>query len=390
MNFRNVFLFYIFIVLQLHSQINHDDSFYKIGIKQYDLYRYSSAIDYVTIYLNKFPNDGAVVMKRGQCYYNLKIYKNAVEDFTEVLRIYKKIHEIFETYEQKFEQTYDLEDLEDPIYKQVSSQEVELRDVIDEAYFKRGNAFIFLKEFAKAIDDFTPLIDKFWFARILFDGYERPKNVYLIRGACFDSLGKIEEAINDYSHAIDYSRNNIEKAEGYFNKGIIYKKLGNDTMAMKDITKAIELDPKNKYAYNSKGDLEREFSKAIHDYSEAIKLDTNYWEPYWNRGRMYFYLKLYDSTLADFDKAIKIEPNFAKSIYDRGIVYLTLNEFNKALTDFNVAILLDPDNANYYYNRGLAYYKIDKFKNKEEYMKDWQKAIDLKPELKDILEQYMK
>ena len=76
--------------------------------------------------------------------------------------------------------------------------------------------------------------------------------------------------------------------------------------AIKDYSKAIELNPISAEAYNNRGTAYRElkqWERAIEDYNKAIELNPNYTEAYWNRGIAYPETGQYDESVRDMKKA---------------------------------------------------------------------------------------
>jgi tetratricopeptide (TPR) repeat protein len=91
--------------------------------------------------------------------------------------------------------------------------------------------------------------------------------------------------------------------------------------AIKDYNKAIELDPKYAISYNYRGNakvLLGDYDEAIKDYTKLIKLNPKYVEAYNNRGRAKIFLKDYHGAIQDYNKAIELDPKYAISYNNRG------------------------------------------------------------------------
>ncbi len=55
-----------------------------------------------------------------------------------------------------------------------------------------------------------------------------------------------------------------------------------------------------------------------------------------------------------FDEAIELDPQNAEAWYQRGNTYTDIGDFDQALSDYNEAIRLKPTYADAYFNRGLV------------------------------------
>ena len=63
----------------------------------------------------------------------------------------------------------------------------------------------------------------------------------------------------------------------------------------------------------------------------------------------------YDKAIADYSDVIRLAPNDAQAYYNRGLVYAAKGDNGNAIADFTAAIGLAPDRAQPYHDRGLAY-----------------------------------
>jgi len=148
----------------------------------------------------------------------------------------------------------------------------------------------------------------------------------------------------------------IQQSDAYYNRGLAYLDEKDYDKAISDFTEAIRLDPKfdayfhRGVAYAEKGDHD----KAISDYTEAIRLEPND-VAYYNRGLMYDKKRDHDRAISDYTEAIRLNPNYASAYYNRGLMYAEKEDHDKAIFDYTEAIRLNPNHSKAYNVRGLMY-----------------------------------
>ncbi|QLB20133.1 lipoprotein NlpI-like protein [Vespertiliibacter pulmonis] len=105
-----------------------------------------------------------------------------------------------------------------------------------------------------------------------------------------------------------------ERAELYFERGVIYDSLGLWSLAYKDFSRAVELSPKMAAAYNYLGLyllLEDDYDSAIDAFNAVLELDPNYDYTRLNRGLAFYYSGRYaeaERDLTYFYEADKTDP----------------------------------------------------------------------------------
>lgn len=114
--------------------------------------------------------------------------------------------------------------------------------------------------------------------------------------------------------------------------------------------------------------------EALNCFNRALKIKPFEAKVYYERGKVYSFLKKYDMAIEDFTKAIKLDPENEINYIERGEVYFLLGKYNYAIDDFNKVIELEPRFESSYYLKGKAYYKIGKYKKA---IKNFNKAINL-------------
>ena len=178
---------------------------------------------------------------------------------------------------------------------------------------------------------------------------------YFRRGFRASSEGHTQEAVKEYSKAIELDPS---FASAYHNRGILYNNLGEQQKALDDYNKAIELDPSYAFAYNGRGNVYRGFGerqKALDDYNKPIELDSSYAHAYNGRGNVYSDLGEQQKALEDYNKAIELDLNYKFAYRNRGLLYSKLGNLEAAVKDYTQAIQLDPKYKNAYLNRADAY-----------------------------------
>ena len=100
-----------------------------------------------------------------------------------------------------------------------------------------------------------------------------------------------------------------------------------------------------------------EFEEAIDHYSRSIRLNSQAFYTYHNRGIVYRITKRPNSAIFDFDRAIQLNPRYAESYNGRAGAHSDKAEFEQAIKDYDIALELEPDLACYYNDRGVAYFQ---------------------------------
>ncbi len=123
------------------------------------------------------------------------------------------------------------------------------------------------------------------------------------RGFDYCQIGKYDQAISDFSKAIEM---NPRLAPAYSNRGAAYLYKGQYDRAILDLSKAIEINPWLAHAYNNRGWAyvkKWQFDQAISDFSKTIEIDPRFVEAYFHRAVGYFLVEEYDKSLLDVIKA---------------------------------------------------------------------------------------
>ena len=199
---------------------------------------------------------------------------------------------------------------------------------------------------------------------------------YYVRGRVKQGMGDNESALKDLGKAIAMDPN-YAKTHHYRGNALDDMKRYDEALAAYD--RAIIIEPKFVNAYNGKGNALRNlkrYEEALATYERAIKWDSIGANAHNNKGIVLDDLKRYDEALESYDQAIKINPNVADFYNNKGITLCSLKRYDEALSYYNRAIKINDNNYLFYYNRADCYEKMGR---KNEALADYNTCLILKP-----------
>ena len=159
--------------------------------------------------------------------------------------------------------------------------------------------------------------------------------------------------------------------------------------AITEYTKAINLYPDYADVFNDRGDayfMKKDYDNAIADYTKSIELAPKERSYYTERCLAYGHKGEYDKAIEDCNKAIELGLGFgwsyklANEYNNRGFAYTGKKDYDKAISDYTEVLRLNPKNANAYDRRAFAY--VGK-KDYDKAISDYTKALELDPKMED-------
>ena len=202
---------------------------------------------------------------------------------------------------------------------------------------------------------------------------------WLEKGHAHRNRMDFKAAIKDYSRAIELDQSNID---AYYARATAYLfGMKDDNLAMSDFYKLLGIEPKGYNAYITRAWAYHQMKKrdlAIREFGQAIEAASegkDKAEAYYIRGK-YFTNTDARMALNDFIKAVELNPGKAAYYVNRGITYGVLGRDDLQIQDYNKAIETDPKSLYAYSMRGAYFLNQDK---PEPAIADLSKAIELDP-----------
>ncbi len=315
-----------------------------------------------TLLIEKDPHLVEALYSRGLLLYEKGQYGPAKEDFKKILEVpFSETQAIF--YKHR------------PFEKGISGLGT-IESMKADIYNYLGLCAFKMKRYQEALEYFTEAISRF----------DSEEDFYINRGLTFEASGQINRAIEDFKKALEISPGN-EIALFNLTRLQASRPGTNNEDIVKAYTEIIERNPDLAEAYYNRG-LARFNSglylEAIHDFDQAILLDSAAANAWYNRGLSKEQLDDFTGALEDFDHATDLQPNFAKAWHGKGVVFTKLKQYDQAISMYDLAIFYQPDYALAYYNRGIARLYL---KKTAEGCEDLSEALKLGLETaKDIIE----
>lgn len=159
------------------------------------------------------------------------------------------------------------------------------------------------------------------------------------------------------------SRDDELAAEEHYRQAQFLHARGEHDQALKEYTKALQLDPDCLAAYLERGRIYRthgRFKRAIADFTAALAIDDGNAEAYLRRGNAYAGKGEYESAIADYNAALEFAPDLGLAYVNRGLAFAKLGAFDRVIADADRALQLDPRLTGALFIRGAAYFKQER------------------------------
>lgn len=217
------------------------------------------------------------------------------------------------------------------------------------------------------------------FFSFIFNCYSHPPELdALDKGMAYSKDKNHGEAVREFTKAIEI---NPDLIEGYVVRGATYLQIGDLDRAIFDYDKVISVNPDFAFAYIQRGTAhlrKHNLDQAMQDFDNAIRLNPNSTVAYKSRGDVYYLKGALDQAIADYDQAISLNGDSVDGVYYmRGTTYVQKGKTDEAINDFTQTILANHDYLEAYVMRGNLYVEKGDL---ELAMADFDKTVSLQPD----------
>jgi tetratricopeptide (TPR) repeat protein len=206
---------------------------------------------------------------------------------------------------------------------------------------------------------------------------QAPKG-YLTKGLIEYKSGNPLGAITNFDKAISL---NPRYLEAYYNRALLRAGMKQDSLAVIDFSKIIEIEPQSPPAVffeRAKAYFNlQKIEASLQDFSQTIKLNPASAIAYQNRARIYYLQKKNDLALADLKLAIQYKPNYEDALDLRSHIYWETQQYALMLNDIDILLKMNPYNWSAFLKRGIVLVQQNQM---EAALKDFNRVIEKKAE----------
>ena len=170
---------------------------------------------------------------------------------------------------------------------------------------------------------------------------------------------------------------NPTRVDILIHRASLLRKDGKSKKAILDYSLVLTLQPWNVKCLKERGITKIEvldYNGAITDLLKYHFYDNEDGSALFFAGHAAFLKGDLDQAIENFSDAIKLNSNIAESYFERGRCYLDQLKYDLAFSDLCMAVDIKPNNGEYFCYRGLIYFGL---KNKLGACHDWEKARSL-------------
>ncbi|XP_007891557.2 uncharacterized protein LOC103178545 [Callorhinchus milii] len=179
---------------------------------------------------------------------------------------------------------------------------------------------------------------------------------YCRRGALYRKLGELKLAMDDLNKAIEMEPKLLD---AYWHRHLIFVLQLKVPNALEDLNYVLKNNKIHADAYRSKAEIYRsrgEITMAIINYTQALKCKPDD-ETYFRRGEMHEHRNEVRLAMEDYSLAISMNPKRLDALMKRAKYYFNISNWNVAIQDYTSIIQYDPTFAKARNLRGQAYAK---------------------------------
>jgi predicted O-linked N-acetylglucosamine transferase (SPINDLY family) len=206
-----------------------------------------------------------------------------------------------------------------------------------------------------------------------------PPELFYNQGYALQSLGRHQEALAAYAHALARKPDYVEARN---NRGTVLLGLKRHAEALACFDRVLAQRPDLWIVHNNRGTallgmMRREEALAAAD--TVLAQNPHDAQALYNRGAALMMGGRREEALDHFNRALQANPHYADALTYRGIVLAVMSRHEDALADYNRALSIKPGDIEILYNRATSLWVLKAF---EEVTLDLERVLTIDPNYK--------
>lgn len=162
------------------------------------------------------------------------------------------------------------------------------------------------------------------------------------KGVALYALRRVKEAVACYDQAL---RVNPASEQAWSNKGVALKAMGGTQDAIACYDRALELNPRYGNAWVNKGVALRALGKtqdALRHYERALQLNSSDENAWSNKGNALYALGRQEEAIVCYSRALELSPRLEMTWLNKGLALMALGRFEEAVICYDIALSINP------------------------------------------------
>jgi len=174
------------------------------------------------------------------------------------------------------------------------------------------------------------------------------------RGIELADRGWLDEALREFSKAVELDP---DSAHAHDNLATVLADKGRFREALKEYLVAIELEPQSPTAHYNLGSFlsTHGYDLAVSEYKEALAVEWDYPDAHLNLGLTYAERGLFHEALASYEEALRLDPKDPVAKHEMATVLMDMGRPGEAISLLRDVVKVEGDNLDAWVDLGNCY-----------------------------------
>jgi tetratricopeptide (TPR) repeat protein len=154
---------------------------------------------------------------------------------------------------------------------------------------------------------------------------------------------------------------NPTDARLYYNRGVLLHRMQEDSLALNDFEKAVNLDSSRAEYFSAVGDLmfeHKDVEASVPWIQKAVELNPNDPTARLKIAKMFVFIKEYPKAFTEINTVLRANAMVPEAYFLKGLIYDDLKDTAKAISSFQTALQVDPSYGDAMIQLGGVYSRL--------------------------------